>query len=92
MKTFAENLRDEIEVLTMELPRLRAFFIANPTCSTSTCLSYQEAKDLGFEVSDTQRDGVMVSLPKKHTPPPTTEQRRRKIPSGWGSSDANYKE
>lgn len=74
MKTFAENLRDEIEMLSIELPRLRTFFINNPASSTSTCFTYQEAKDLGFEVYDTQRDGVMVSLPKKLTPPSTTEK------------------
>ena len=67
MKTYAENLRDEIYVQIEELPKLRVFFLSNPTGSTSTSLTYAQAKSLGFEVYDTQRDGVMVSLPKKVT-------------------------
>jgi hypothetical protein len=65
MKTFAENLRDEIELLAIEVPKLREFFMESPTGTTCTALSYKQATDLGFAAYETQRDGVMVSLPRK---------------------------
>jgi hypothetical protein len=38
----------------------------SPHTSVETTLSYAEAKELGFEVYSSQRDGVFVSLPKNN--------------------------
>lgn len=64
MKTFAENLRDEVELLAVEIPKLKTFFMTSPKGTVCTSLSYKQATDLGFVVYETQRDGVMVSLPR----------------------------
>lgn len=68
MNTFAQNLRNQITA-DREINRLRGLFQHNPDDSYETTLSYAEAKELGFEVYSSQRDGVYVSLPKSYYGP-----------------------
>lgn len=63
--SFAQNLKNSIQ-RQIELNRLTMLFTQSPNTSVETSLSYSEAKDLGFEVYSSQRDGVFVSLPKNN--------------------------
>lgn len=60
---FAQQLQQNIRKQA-ELNRLTQQFTVRPDTSVETTLSYTEAKELGFEVYSSQRDGVFVSLPK----------------------------
>lgn len=64
MASFAENLRDLIQH-DREKNRLAQAFAQNPKVSQSTSLSASQARELGFSVCDSQRDGVYVSLPTR---------------------------
>ena len=65
MTTFAQRLRHSI-TQDRELNRLTRFFQEYPDASCGTSLSYSEARELGFEVYSSQRDGVIVSLPRNN--------------------------
>ena len=62
---FAQQLQQNIRKQS-ELNRLTQQFTMSPHTSVETTLSYVEAKELGFEVYSSQRDGVFVSLPKNN--------------------------
>jgi hypothetical protein len=62
---FAQQLQQNIRKQS-ELNRLTHLFTMSPNTSVETTLSYAEAKELGFEVYSSQRDGVQVTLPKNN--------------------------